>query len=311
MQPWTNSLQGPFSTLASPEQAPLSSVQVSISDSSEKITSTLLPIFSSTTNQFSRSLSELQSMTSQSLSPLRTNKPKQEFSDNETVERKINYNSLSHSQEPSLATIVEKEVFRKIFSSENDNVNMGHYIIAPSGDRMLYTTGVATCIAVLAEAFKDGKCVQRGVYHHDSLSSGIQFLKKMTVREKGITELVLRIYGGYGANKDDVYGSFENNLNELKNFDKNKIKIQESLINPWEMPESYEDHEQANEEIGFSLSAGITKEGKVYVSDESNIPPITSEDPKLTKPTNVSRANFIKYLDPNVQELISKIEKKQ
>lgn len=204
------------------------------------------------------------------------------------------------------ALVVSKKEFKRVFK-KSEHVEQGEFIFKKLGEPF-FTSGVATCNAVIVKAFKDSKCT-RVVILHDAGANLDSFVRKVTRVTKAADTVSLSIYGGYDKSPhQDVIDKFQEVSNKGKSF---KLQVKEVKINPWNIDSnSYTKYERILIPYEFfHLFAGVNKEGKILIADGSDLSPFP-KNAKLLKVPDPFNSNFLQYQDPLVQALIPKKHKK-
>jgi hypothetical protein len=154
------------------------------------------------------------------------------------------------------------------FDRRIPDVKQGRYQICRA-DRPIYTSGVATCIALIALGFNsDGYHVKTGVAHYDGIEPNLtHFFKKITTSP--VKEVSVYAYGGHDKGLNDEDENWAEVLKVIDTFE--SVHVADWVMNPWSVQESYEETEPRLHNVGihaFGLRVGI-KDNKIFVCDES------------------------------------------
>jgi len=211
-----------------------------------------------------------------------------------TTHASYNKYTIPHSSQINSIKIVDSKLFETKFKDATPvYLDMDEYILL-SGKELnsLITDGVAFCLALGVRIFDyQGNLLAIGMGHFSAIHTEAfeyqmyqyegnlicDFLNEATEISPSIEVFAC---GMYDENSFKHIQEFINRSYHPRRF--------EILINPWNMPQKIfqrsdrRELEKYTTKVSFSLTMGITKDGHIFVTDES-------ED------TNMNRTDFLQF----------------
>lgn len=156
--------------------------------------------------------------------------------------------------------VVTPEQFLSEFKHVRD-VRMGEGVVVDA-KTPLKTTGIATCIAVVALVLNaSGHVLKHALFHLDGTDN------------KTFATWLVKIHSAY--TKFYLFGGYDldTSLDAIKHIMRLKGTVAiEDHTNPWNIQDGYEDHDVIMDRVGYRLDVGVAPSGRIMVVDHVDSP---------------------------------------